>query len=78
MDAKDVIERAARRLNVREGAIRQWRNRGKVPHHIRFDLAEEARKDGAKLRHADFEAFGDRRNDQPSQANGSETIDQAD
>lgn len=55
---REVIEQTAKRLGVSGGAIRQWRARGKVPHHIRFDLSEEAKREGHKLKHPDFENFG--------------------
>jgi transposase-like protein len=53
-----VIEETARQLGVTDSAIRQWRSRGKVPHHIRFDLSEKAKRSGHKLKHSDFENFG--------------------
>lgn len=57
-DAKQIIEAVARSIGVSDGAIRQWRSRGKVPHHIRFDLSEAAKEQtGRKLKHADFENF---------------------
>lgn len=59
IDYDAIIEKTAETLGVTAGAIRQWRKRGKVPHHIRFDLAERAKADtGQQLRHSDFEEFG--------------------
>lgn len=55
----DPISIIAAEMGIPDGTVRKWRSRGKVPHHIRLEMAEYAQdKHNYIIRTPVFENFG--------------------
>ena len=54
----DPVSIIASEIGVTDAAIRKWRSRGKVPHHIRMRLYEAAAERGYILTSRHFDNFG--------------------
>lgn len=58
MDTDALITRIAGELGTTDVTLRKWRQRGKVPHHMREQLREAAATAGFILRREHFDSFG--------------------